>query len=102
LAVPLFLHVGVLGVAWLRIVSAAVVLGLWRRPWRPLARLDGARRRLLVVMGVVLATMNALFHLAVDRLPLSTVGAIGFLGTVLVAALGVRSRWPGCRGRGSP
>jgi inner membrane transporter RhtA len=92
LAVLLFVHVGVLGVAWLRIVSAAVVLAVWRRPWRLLARLDGPQRRLLVAMGVVLATMNALFYLAVDRLPLSTVGAIEFLGTVVVAAIGVRSR----------
>lgn len=91
LAVLLFVHVEVLGVAWLRIVSAAVVLAIWRRPWRLLARLDGAQRRLLVALGVVLAARNALFYLAVDRLPLSTVGAIEFLGTVVVAAVGVRS-----------
>ena len=33
-AVLLFAHVSVLGVAWLRIASAAVVFALWRRPWR--------------------------------------------------------------------
>src|SRR6059058_988322 len=33
-AVLLFVRVDVLGVAWLRIAAAAVVLGLWRRPWR--------------------------------------------------------------------
>ena len=33
-AVLLFARVSVLGVAWLRIASAALVLGLWRRPWR--------------------------------------------------------------------
>ena len=31
-AVLLFARVQVLGVAWLRIASAAVILGLWRRP----------------------------------------------------------------------
>ena len=36
--------------------------------------------------------MNTLFYLATDRLPLSTVGAIEFLGTVVLAAAGVRSR----------
>jgi len=32
------------------------------------------------------------FYLAVDRLPLSTVGAIEFLGTVVLAAAGARTR----------
>ena len=36
--------------------------------------------------------MNSLFYLAVDRLPLSTVGAIEFLGTVVLAAIGVRTK----------
>jgi inner membrane transporter RhtA len=31
-AVLLFAHLGVLGVAWLRIASAAVVFAAWRRP----------------------------------------------------------------------
>ena len=35
--------------------------------------------------------MNSAFYLAVDRLPLSTVGAIEFLGTVLLAAAGART-----------
>ena len=33
-AVLLFARVDVLGVAWLRIASAAVIFALWRRPWR--------------------------------------------------------------------
>ena len=33
-AVLLFARLDVLGVAWLRIASAAVILGAWRRPWR--------------------------------------------------------------------
>ena len=33
-AVLLFARVAVLGVAWLRIASAAVVFALWRKPWR--------------------------------------------------------------------
>ena len=35
-AVLLFARVPVLGVAWLRIASAALVFALWRRPWRAL------------------------------------------------------------------
>ena len=92
LAVLLFAHVTVLGVAWLRIASAAVVFALWRRPWRLVSRLGNGRRRVLLALGVVLAAMNSLFYLAVDRLPLSTVGAIEFLGTVLLAAVGARTR----------
>lgn len=46
----------------------------------------------LLALGGVLAGMNALFYLAVARLPLATVGAIEFLGTVVLAALGARTR----------
>ena len=33
-AVILFASVDVLGVAWLRIASAAAVFAVWKRPWR--------------------------------------------------------------------
>lgn len=92
LAVLLFVHVDVLGVAWLRIAAAAVVFAIWRRPWRLLGGMNRTQRWVLVALGVVLAAMNSLFYLAVDRLPLSTVGAIEFLGTVILAAVGARTR----------
>ncbi len=91
LAVLLFARLDVLGVAWLRVASAAVVFGLWRRPWRLARRLSPEGRRTLLGLGVVLAAMNSVFYLAVDRLPLSTVGAIEFGGTVMLAAAGVRT-----------
>jgi inner membrane transporter RhtA len=91
-AVLLFARVDVLGVAWLRIASAAVVFAVWRRPWRVLRAATPAQRRTLIALGIVLAAMNSLFYLAIDRLPLSTVGAIEFLGTVVLAAAGTRSR----------
>jgi inner membrane transporter RhtA len=91
LAVLLFTRVGVLGMTWLRIVTAAAVFALWRRPWRMALRLDRRGRCVLAAFGGVLAAMNTLFYLAVDRLPLATVGAIEFLGTVLLAALGART-----------
>ena len=90
-AVLLFAHVSVLGVAWLRIASAAVVFAAWRRPWRLLRTLTPGQRWVLLSLGVVLAAMNSLFYLACDRLPLSTVGAIEFLGTVLLAVAGART-----------
>lgn len=91
-AVLLFARLDVLGVAWLRIACAALVFAAWRRPWRLARRLDAADRATLIGLGAVLAGMNTMFYLAIARLPLSTVGAIEFLGTVLLAALGVRSR----------
>jgi inner membrane transporter RhtA len=91
-AVLLFVRVDVLGVAWLRIASAAAVFGLWRRPWRTWSRLGLGTRRLVIGWGVVLAVMNSCFYIAIDRLPLSTVAAIEFIGPVLLAALGIRSR----------
>lgn len=95
LAVLLFARVNVLGVAWLRIASAAAVFTVWRRPWRLFFTPQGEERgirRTLIALGVVLAMMNTAFYLAVDRLPLSTVSAIEFLGTVVLAAAGTRTR----------
>lgn len=87
-AVLLFDQVGPLGVAWLRIASAAAVFAGWRRPWR--------RRPATwwppVALGVVLAAMNAVFYLAIARLPLATVGAIEFLGPIVLAAIGLRGK----------
>jgi inner membrane transporter RhtA len=92
LAVLLFAHVAALGVMWLRIAGAAVVFAVWRRPWRLAGRLVRRQRTTLLALGIVLAGMNTLFYLAIARLPLATVGAIEFLGTVVLAALGARSR----------
>jgi inner membrane transporter RhtA len=90
-AVLLFARVEPLGVAWLRIASAAVVFALWRRPWRLLHGTMGDAWPLVCSFGVVLAVMNACFYLAIDRLPLGTVAAIEFLPVIALAALGVRS-----------
>jgi inner membrane transporter RhtA len=90
-AVLLFASVDELGVAWLRIVSAAVVFAVWRRPWRAFAALDRSGRRLLASWGALLAVMNCCFYLAIARLPLGTVAAIEFLPVIALAALGARS-----------
>jgi inner membrane transporter RhtA len=90
-AVLLFARVDVLGVAWLRIAAAALVLGAWRRPWRALAQLDRGERSLLLAWGTVLALMNCCFYVAIDRLPLATVAAIEFLPVIALAALGART-----------
>src|SRR5213596_3423562 len=66
-AVLLFARVDVLGVAWLRIASAAAILAIWRRPLRKLGRVDRGGRLLLVALGAVFASMNACFYGAIDR-----------------------------------
>ncbi len=86
----LFARVDPLGVAWLRIVSAAIVFAVWRKPWRRIAGIDRETRRLLLALGAVFAVMNSVFYLAIDRLPLGTVAAIEFLPVILLAAVGVR------------
>ena len=90
-AVLLFAHLDVLGVAWLRIASAAVIFAAWRRPWRAVRTLDRAGRGLLLGWGAALAAMNACFYIAIDRLPLGTVAAIEFLPVIALAALGART-----------
>ena len=90
-AVLLFARVPPTGVAWLRIVTAAAVYAVWRRPLRRLRDADRATQRTVVGMGLVLAAMNPCFYVAIDRLPLGTVAAIEFLPVIGLAALGVRS-----------
>jgi inner membrane transporter RhtA len=91
-AVLLFAHVSVLGVTWLRIASAAVVFAAWRRPWRLFKAMPWMKLRILLALGIVLGLMNACFYLAIARLPLGTVGAIEFIGPIMLAALGARTR----------
>ena len=91
-AVLLFAHVSVLGVAWLRIASAAVVFAVWRRPWRTFVRLPAGQKRLLLAFGTVLGAMNVCFYLSISMLPLGTVGAIEFIGPIVLAALGIHTR----------
>lgn len=99
-AVLLFARVDVLGVAWMRVVAAALVFAAWRRPWRYWSDpptpdqpgLDGDARRLLLAWGAVLAMMNCCFYIAIDRIPLGTVAAIEFVPVIALALIGVRSR----------
>ncbi|GAA0267998.1 DMT family transporter [Cryptosporangium japonicum] len=91
-AVLLFARVDALGVAWLRIASAAVVFAVWRRPWRVWARLERPVRWVLAGWAAVLAVMNSAFYLALERLPLGTVAAIEFLPVIVLAAWASRTR----------
>jgi inner membrane transporter RhtA len=90
-AVLLFAELSPQGVAWLRIASAALIFTFWVRPWRTLAKAEAPARRLILLMGIILAAMNGCFYLAIDRLPLATVAAIEFAATIALALIGMRS-----------
>ncbi|MBE9193501.1 EamA family transporter [Gloeocapsopsis crepidinum LEGE 06123] len=90
-AVLLFQYVGVLGVAWFRIASAAMIFAILTRPWKTFRSANREVLILLWLLGACLALMNSTFYLAIDRLPLSLVAAIEFVGTIAIALFGLRS-----------
>ena len=90
-AVLLFPAVGVFGVAWMRIASAALIFAPLTRPVRSIRVADRRTRLLLISLGVTLAAMNICFYLALDRLPMSRVAAMEFVSTILIALYGLRS-----------
>jgi inner membrane transporter RhtA len=87
--VVLFDRLSPAGVAWLRMLVAALVLLAWRRPHRAAWR--GRRLVLAGCFGLVTGLMNVAFYEAIARLPLGTAVAVEFTGPVAVAALGSRS-----------
>jgi inner membrane transporter RhtA len=89
-AVWLFADVSPASVAWLRQLGAAAVLLAWRRPGKHAWR--GRTFWLAALFGLVTAVMNIVFYEAVARLPLGTAVALEFVGPVLVAAFGSRTR----------
>jgi inner membrane transporter RhtA len=90
-AVLLFPSVGVFGVAWMRIASAALIFAPFTHPIRTVRLADRRTRLLLVALGGTLAAMNVSFYLALDRLPMSLVAAMEFVSTILIALYGLRS-----------
>lgn len=90
-AVLLFPAIGVLGVAWFRIASAALVFAPITKPWRTFQNSNNRERLLLLALGACLAMMNSAFYLALDRLPIALVAAIEFVGTIGIALWGLRT-----------
>lgn len=93
IAVMMFDDVGPLGMVMLRLVFAAIVLLLIARP-----RLRGHSRgawAAVVRFGVVLALMNGLFYLALERLPLGVTVTIEVLGPLALSIIAARraSAW---------
>jgi inner membrane transporter RhtA len=93
LAVLLFPEVGPLGMVMLRLVFSAIVLMLIARP-----RLRGHSARgwrSVILFGLVLASMNGLFYLALERLPLGVTVTIEVLGPLVLSIVAGRraSSW---------
>jgi len=93
LAFHLFPQAGPLGMVMLRLVFSAVVLLLIARPrWR-----GHTREAWIAVLrfGAVLALMNGLFYLALERLPLGVAVTIEVLGPLVLSIVASRraSSW---------
>ncbi len=93
LAVLLFPAFGPLGVVMLRLVFSAALLLLIARP--KLRGHTAAGWRAVVLFGLVLAAMNALFYLALNRLPLGVTVTIEVLGPLVLSIVASRraSAW---------
>lgn len=92
-AVLLFPRTGPLGIVMLRLVFSALLLLAIARP-RLRGHSAGAWRS-VVWFGVVLASMNGLFYLALNRLPLGvtvTIEVLGPLTLSILTATGI-ARW---------
>jgi inner membrane transporter RhtA len=84
LAKNLFDDLGVLGVVWLRLALAAVILAV---VWRPRAwRWDRRTLLLVALFGAVIAAMNTTFYLGLDRIPLGIAVTVEFIGPLALAA----------------
>jgi inner membrane transporter RhtA len=90
LAVLLFPQTGPLGMVMLRLVFSAALLLAIARP--RLRGHDRAAWRAVVLFGGVLAVMNGLFYLALERLDLGVTVTIEVLGPLTLSIIAAR-RW---------
>ena len=93
IAVLLFPQTGPLGMVMLRLVFSALLLLMIARP-----RLRGHSRadwKAVALFGLVLAGMNGLFYLALERLPLGVTVTIEVLGPLVLSIVASRraSAW---------
>jgi inner membrane transporter RhtA len=90
LAKGLFPIVGPIGTTTLRLCLAAPLMLLAMRSWR--VRPNAAAWRAALIYGLVMAAMNLMFYLAIERIPLGIAIALEFTGPLAVAILHSRHR----------
>ena len=88
LAKHLFVQVGAQGATAYRLGLSALMLLLWRRPWR---RSSGQRDwRVLWGYGMSMGAMNLVFYMSLRTIPLGIAVALEFTGPLVLALLGSR------------
>lgn len=88
LAISIFPRTGPVGIVTLRLVFAALVLLIAFRP-----KLRGRTRSdwlTVAGFGIVLGTMNVVFYLALERLPLGATVTIEYLGPLILSVVTAR------------
>jgi len=88
LAKHLFPAVGAQGATAYRLGLSALMLLLWRRPWRR----SGPKRdwRVLCGYGLAMGAMNLVFYLSLRTIPLGIAVALEFTGPLALALFGSR------------
>jgi inner membrane transporter RhtA len=87
-AVRIIDRAGPLVAVWLRLGLGAVLLAVVRPPWRSGMGRDAWRTAIL--FGIVLASMNGAFYVAIGRIPLGVAVTFEFWGPLAVAVAGSR------------
>lgn len=88
LAKHLFPQVGAQGATAYRLGLSALMLLLWKRPWR---RSAGPRDwRALWGYGLTMGAMNLVFYMSLSRIPLGIAVALEFTGPLALAIFGSR------------
>lgn len=80
-AKTIFPATGAVGLTFLRITFAAIILMAIWRPWRSCSR---SELKKLFAFGAALGLMNVTFYLAVERIPLGVAVALEFTGPLAV------------------
>ena len=88
IAVLLFPRVGALGMVFLRVLFSAVILLPIARP--RVRGIRGSAWFTVIGFGLVLALMNGLFYLSLDRIPLGAAVTIEVLGPLVLSVVASR------------
>jgi inner membrane transporter RhtA len=83
LAKQLFPHLGAAGTTSLRVLFSAIILTVVARPWNTKIPFKGWQ--IIALYGLSLGSMNLLFYMALERIPLGIAVALEFVGPLGVS-----------------